>query len=100
MLQFCLMLTILLILILLVDAANFSLKLNKNVLYLSQCPASQIYRWPPFGLLNVLNYITLLPVVVFLFFLRVVCLSCYVLFTFVYSCLCAFCFVFFALLGT
>jgi len=33
-----------LILILLVDAANFSLKLNKNVLYLSQCPASQIYR--------------------------------------------------------
>ena len=38
--QFCLMLTILLIL--LVDTANFSL--NKNVLYLSQCPVSQMYR--------------------------------------------------------
>ena len=53
------------------------------------------------GLLNVLNYITLLPVVVFLFFfyLRVVRLLCCVLFTFVYSCLCVFCFVCVALLG-
>jgi len=43
-----------------------------------------------FGLLNVLNYITLLPVVVFFFcfFLRVVCRLCCVLFTFVYCCLC------------
>jgi len=46
MLQLCVMLTILLIL--LVDAANFLLKLKNltNVLYLSQCPVSQINRWP------------------------------------------------------
>jgi len=44
----------------------------------------------PLGLLNVLNYITLLPVVVF--FTR--CVSFMLrFFTFVYSCLCVFCFV-------
>jgi len=82
------MLTILLIL--LVDTANFSL--NKNVLYLSQCPVSQMYRWPPLGLLNVLNYITLLPVVIFFtrcvsFMLRFVHV-CLLLFMCLLFCLC------------
>ena len=55
----------------------------------------------PLGLLNALNYITLLPVVVFIYFvfLSVVCLLCCVLFAFVFSCLCDFCFACVALLG-
>jgi len=81
---------------------NFTeLKLNKNVLYLSTVSSFTNLSVSRLGLLKVLNYITLLPVVVFVVFiyLRVVCLLCCVLFTFVYSCLCAFCFVSIALLG-
>ena len=65
MLQFCLMLTILLIL--LVDAANFSLNYNltktcficRSVLLHKNLSVTYL------GLLNALNYITLLPVVFF-----------------------------------
>jgi len=96
MLQFCLMLTILFIL--LVDAANLSLNWNlrKTCFICRSVLLHKNLSVTPLGLLNVLNYITLLPLAVFL---RVVCLLRCVLFTFVYSCLCAYCFVCVALLG-
>jgi len=55
------------------------------VLYLSQCPASQKFGGGPLGLLNVLNYIALLPVVVFFYALCVFYVAfCLRLFTLVY----------------